>query len=351
MPTLTAALMYEADSQSTALAKSLTAHDAVTQLALINPKTIEPASLSARISRKARVVRSDLFSGVAINQLLNSITTEYLLLLLPAGHITIDQPAIDRLLSFAEHSRGAFIYSDFIDDLGGSLSDHPLIDYQIGSIRDSFDFGGMILISKRAAGAALRNYCPADDQLRWAGLYDLRLKLSIDSTPQRVREQLYTRSPIDLRASGDRQFDYVDPRQRDYQVEMEAVATNHLKRIGAYLEPEFQAIPKSEQSFPVLASVVIPVRNRERTIKDAVTSALSQRAPFGFNVIVVDNHSTDRTTEILDDIAANDMRLIHLIPSRTDLGIGGCWNEAIYSAFCGQYAVQLDSDDIYADER
>jgi glycosyltransferase involved in cell wall biosynthesis len=180
-------------------------------------------------------------------------------------------------------------------------------------------------------------------------LYDLRLKLSTEAAVLRIQEPLYTRVPLDRRATGERQFDYVDPRRRDYQTEMEEVATQHLKRIGAYLEPEFHPLDRSEANFPVRASVIIPVRNRERTIKDAVLSALSQQTSFDFNVLVVDNHSTDATTAILDDIAKSDNRLVHIKPSRTDLGIGGCWNEAVYSRNCGQYAVQLDSDDLYAD--
>jgi hypothetical protein len=241
-------------------------------------------------------------------------------------------------------------YSDFIDEIGDGVSDHPLIDYQIGSLRDTFDFGTMFIVSKRAAAAALRNHGRIDEQLRWAGLYELRLKLSIDSTLVRIPEPIYRRIPTDLRVTGEQQFDYVDPRQREYQVEMERVATEHLKRIGAYLSPSFQPPPQSERDFPVQASIVIPVRNRERTIKDAVNSALSQKTPFGFNVIVVDNHSTDQTTPILKELASQDQRLIHLKPRSEGLGIGGCWNEAIYSTHCGEYVVQLDSDDLYSDE-
>jgi glycosyltransferase involved in cell wall biosynthesis len=196
----------------------------------------------------------------------------------------------------------------------------------------------------------MSNYGRVDEGLRWTGIYDLRLKASIDSSILRIPEPLYTRVPADRRMSGERQFDYVDPRQREYQIEMEDVATQHLKRIGAYLEPVFKPTPRTGDDFPVRASVVIPVRNRERTIRDAVNSALSQQAPFDFNVIVVDNHSSDRTSQILEEIASINARLVHLHPTRTDLGIGGCWNEAIYSAHCGEYAVQLDSDDIYSDE-
>jgi hypothetical protein len=230
------------------------------------------------------------------------------------------------------------------------LSDHPLIDYQTGSIRDSFDFGSVLFISTGAAREALRQHGAIDDRLQWGGLYDLRLKMSVDRRPLRIPEPLYTRVPRDLRKTGDKQFDYVDPRRRDVQIEMEAVATAHLRRINAYLAPEFAPRPSPATTFPVRASVIIPVRNRERTIAEAVRSALAQQTDFAFNVIVVDNHSTDRTTAILAELASQDARLIHLVPARKDLGIGGCWNEAVYSTHCGEYAVQLDSDDLYANE-
>lgn len=350
MPTVTAALIYENDSTSRALTELLAASPAVTRLVLISHQSSAPAGLSPSAQSKARVVRNDFFSGAAINQLLDGATTDYLLLFLPGGPVELGQRAIERSIAVAEDSGAGLVYSDFKEDIGGQLADHPLIDYQLGSIRDCFDFGSMILVSKRAADFAIREYGRADESLKWAGLYDLRLKLSVDSTTLRIQEPLYTRIPSDRRASGERQFDYVDQRQREYQVEMERIATEHLRRIGAYLFPEFLTRPRIEQDFPVRASIVIPVRNRERTIADAVEGALSQQTSFGFNVIVVDNHSTDRTTAILEGIASNNSRLIHLKPARTGLGIGGCWNEAIYSAHCGEYAVQLDSDDLYWDE-
>lgn len=350
MPTLTAALAYQDGHESRALAESLAASPAVTRLLLISHQDIQPANLTTLAQSRTRTVQGDFLSGAAINQLLDENTTDYLLLCLPGEQVEVGQRAIERLIAAAEDSGAGLTYSDFRDDLGGQMTDHLLIDYQVGSIRDSFDFGSMILVSRRAADFAVRNHGRVDERLRWAGLYELRLKLSIDSTTLRIPEPLYTRIPVDRRASGERQFDYVDPRQREYQLEMEQVATEHLKRIGAYLTPEFRTTPRSGQGFPVRASIVIPVRNRERTIRDAVGSALSQQAEFEFNVIVVDNHSTDRTTEMLEEIAARDRRLIHLKPTRNDLGIGGCWNEAIYSTDCGEYAVQLDSDDLYSDE-
>ncbi len=218
---------------------------------------------------------------------------------------------------------------------------HPRIDYQLGSLRDSFDFGPVVAVSVPAARKVWQG-----GEYRYGGLYDLRLRLSEAFPIVRIPEALYASTIADSRSSGEKQFDYVDPKNREYQIEMEQVATSHLQRIGAWLAPGFLPVSRSCDPFPVEASVVIPVRNRERTILEAVESALGQSAGFTFNVLVIDNHSTDRTTEILRGIS--DPRLVHRIPARQDLGIGGCWNEAIASASCGRYAVQLDSDDLYS---
>lgn len=350
MATVNAVIGYNEAFESSELAESLAACSAVTRLSLFVEPDSSPLSLSTLVQSKSNIRHESFLSGAAVNRIVGEKAADYLLFCVPGEKIEPGQRAIERFISTAEASAAGLSYSDFRDNIEGQLTDHPLLDYQSGSIRDSFDFGSMMLISQRAAELAINRHGQVDQNLRWAGLYDLRLKISIDSTVLRIPEVLYTRTPVDRRASGERQFDYVDPRQRDYQIEMEQVATEHLKRIGAYLAPEFRMPPKLNESFPVRASVVIPVRNRERTIRDAVNSALSQRTPFPFNVIVVDNHSTDLTTETLKEIASRDNRLIPIKPARKDLGIGGCWNEAIYSKHCGEYAAQLDSDDLYSDE-
>ena len=347
MPTVTAALVYEGDS-SRSLINALAASSLVSGLILVGES--RDTDGNAITNLETQNVFGDFFSGKVAAQILDSLTSDYLLIVFPGEQIEIGARAVERMVQTADDSGIGLVYADFKDESAGKLTDHPLIDYQLGSLRDNFEFGSMTLISKRAVDQAVAKHGLVDDKLRWAGWYDLRLKLAIDSSVLRIPEPLYTRVPRVQRASGERQFDYVDPRKRDYQIEMEEVVTQYLKRIGAYLTPEFQTRPASDQRFSVRASIVIPVRNRERTIKDAVTSALAQLSSFEFNVIVVDNHSTDRTTEILHEIALIDSRLIHLKPARTDLGIGGCWNEAIYSDHCGEYAVQLDSDDLYADQ-
>lgn len=288
-----------------------------------------------------------LTSGKTLNTILAALSTEYLLFITQAQSLTLNQAALERFLQIAEDTKAGMLYSDFYEVKEGKQSEHPTIDYQLGSIRDNFDFGAMMVFSTSAVRHALKKYGKIEKVER-AGLYDLRLKISVDHEVFHIQEYLYTKTESDTRKSGEKLFDYVDPRNRQVQIEMERVATKHLKNIGAYLKPKFAKVPKSSEQFPVEASVIIPVRNREKTISDAVNSVLSQKPDFTFNVIVVDNHSTDGTTRILQKLSAQDQRVKHIIPERHDLGIGGCWNTAVLSDHCGKYAVQLDSDDLYS---
>lgn len=289
-------------------------------------------------------------AGALINRITGQLSTGYLLFVNQAQEITLGQAALERFTDIALQTGAGLTYSDFYEVKNGERAEHPLVDYQFGSIRDNFDFGALMLFSTVALHEAAKKYgsCP---EVQWAGLYDLRFKVSIDRPVFHIQEFLYTKNETDMRKSGERLFDYVDPRNQTVQKEMEQVATQHLKNIGAYLEPHFQPIPPATTSFPVEASVIIPVRNRVKTVADAVQSALKQKTDFSFNVIVVDNHSTDGTTDLLAKLTQQDGRVKHLIPARHDLGIGGCWNEALLSEHCGKYAVQLDSDDIYSDEQ
>jgi len=293
------------------------------------------------------------FSGAAVNALLESLTTDYLLLLQAGAFVEIPKHALVRMLQIAEESGAGIVYADYVEVSAGRMHARPLTDYQMGSVSEDFDFGPVVLVSHRVARRAVQRCGPIPSDVRWGGFYDLRLKIATVGDIVRVPEGLYLcEAWRTARADPalEEIFRYVDPRNRPAQQEMERVFTAHLRRVGAYLEPTFAPIPPPEGEYPVLASVIIPVRNRERTIADAVRSALSQRASFPYNVIVVDNHSTDRTTEIVRRWASASSRLIHKIPERRDLGIGGCWNEAVFSPECGLIAVQLDSDDLYADE-
>jgi hypothetical protein len=248
----------------------------------------------------------------------------------------------------ARTTGAGMVYSDFNDEGARGVSTHPLIDYQTGSVRDDFDFGAMMLFQVSSVRHALGKYGPISP-VRFAGLYDLRLKVSVDHPLRRIGEPLYSIIEADKSQSGEAIFAYVDPRNRAVQEEMERVFAEHLKNTGAYLSPEhLRNACESTGSFPVEASVIIPVKNRKGTISDAVKSAFSQETDFPFNVIVVDNHSTDGTTGALSGLAGKFPALVHIVPARTDLGIGGCWNEALYAGQCGRYAVQLDSDDLYS---
>ena len=272
---------------------------------------------------------------------------EYVLLSLKHTPVNLGQHALERFLRIATDSNAGMVYADSYIMKDGKIEKHPTIDYQIGSIRDDFDFGQLVLIR-----ASLLHEYVATQQLadyKWAGFYDLRLFISRKSQIFHLNEYLYTQVETDSRKSGERQFDYVNPRNREVQIEMEQAATKHLERIGALVDISKYARPDyKEQDFTYEASVIIPVFNRVKTIRDAVNSALTQKTTFKYNVIVVDNHSTDGTSDTLKTIAAEDKRLIHIVPERTDLGIGGCWNVAIDDARCGRFAVQLDSDDLYS---
>jgi hypothetical protein len=287
-------------------------------------------------------------SGETLNQVLAEARTKNLLFLAEAGKTSLEPRALTKFSEAAESAAAGIVYADFYDEGKAGKTLHPLNDYQLGSVRDEFDFGPAILFSVAAARKALDKYDPVP-AVRAAGLYDLRLKVSIDHAIHRLSEPLSTLSEGSGPAGDEKLFAYVDPRREGVQKEMEAVFTEYLKRIGAYLPPEsFREIPPAPGPYPVEASVVIPVRNREQTVAEAVKSALSQEADFPFNILVVDNHSTDRTTPILSDLAGRHPAVKHIIPARTDLAIGGCWNEALSHGACGRYAVQLDSDDLYA---
>ena len=280
---------------------------------------------------------------------LDAVATPLLLTINTDARVALPPTSIARFGEVLEDSAAPLAYADFREVTADGERACATIDYQIGSVRDSFDFGPVVAWNMAAVRATLRQGGPLADG-DGSALYDLRLRCCTQELPLRIPEPLYTAHALDLRPTGKRQFDYLDPQGERAQREFERVATEHLKRIGAYLEPRFDAPTTPERPFAVRASVIIPVRNRERTIADAVASALRQTADFPFNVIVVDNHSTDATGTVLARLAAEHDRLVVIVPERYDLGIGGCWDHAIQSDAVGRYAVQLDSDDIYAAE-
>ena len=254
--------------------------------------------------------------------------------------------ALDRMLQIAADTGAALLYADHFISKGGEVSQAPVIDYQMGSLRDDFDFGGLLLYRTDALKEAVSRM---DADYLYAGLYDLRLKVSQKGSLEHIGEYLYYEIETDLRSSGEKLFDYVDPKNRSAQVEMEQAVTRHLKDIGGFLEPAFREIDLAEGDFSVEASVVIPCKNRVNTIGDAIRSALSQQTDFPYNVIVVDDNSTDGTVEVIRSFADNP-RLVYIAQDPTWHAIGGNWNAAIHHPRCGRYALQLDSDDVYFDE-
>jgi hypothetical protein len=293
-----------------------------------------------------KIVAGGLRQTATWRTMAEKIHTPYTLLYIQALPLQLGAYAVERFLQVAADTGAGLVYADRYKIKDGARQAYPVIDYQEGSLRDDFDFGSLLLYR---SDALLDAVARMDVDYQSAALYDLRLKVSQKYNLFHLQELLYTESETDSRRSGEKIFDYVDPKNRQVQIEMEQACTHHLKAIGAWLKPEFTDVAFSEENFPVEATVIIPVRNRERTIEDAVRSVLRQEAQFPFNLIVVDNHSTDGTTEILRRIAATDDRVIHLQPTRKDLGIGGCWNTALMHPACGKFAIQLDSDDLYID--
>ena len=301
------------------------------------------------------IVVDRLESSNTVSSIAENTDADYVIICTKATPIRWGLYALERFLRTADDTGAVMVYSDHYSVQEGKLEKHPVIDYQAGSLRDDFDFGSLWLVKAQN----LLDYAAQQDrqEYQFAGLYDLRLYLSRVGEIFHINEFLYTEDELDTRKSGEKQFDYVNPRNREVQIEMEKACTHHLEKVGALVDTNFYRLPDfDEQEFEYEASVIIPVFNREKTIADAVKSALSQKTSFKFNVIVVNNHSTDRTGEILSEIAhemeeRNDKqagRLVQIVPDRNDLGIGGCWNMAINSDHCGKFAVQLDSDDLYS---
>jgi hypothetical protein len=295
------------------------------------------------IENAKTVICKNPFSTEAIKLIAAKSNSSYSLIALQNQGFGVGQFAVERMFQVAENTGSAMVYSDYYEIKSRTQTQHPVIDYQLGSLRDDFNFGPVQLFRSDI----LKSFDGQDFQQ--AGYYSLRLLASRLGELVRIPEFLFTMTETDTRKSGEKQFDYVSGSARTKQIEMEKACTRHLEKIGGFLKPPFKEIDFSKEKFPVEASVIIPVRNRIKTIKDAVESVISQKTKFSFNLIVVDNFSTDGTTELLAEYAKNN-KLIHIIPDRNDLGIGGCWNAGIFSENCGKFAVQLDSDDLYSSE-
>ncbi|MGI5975331.1 MAG: glycosyltransferase family 2 protein [Paludibacter sp.] len=294
------------------------------------------------------VVHADTLHATAtVKAIAEHADAPYSLIYTKTSELSLGYFALERMLQIAENTGAGMVYSDHYRVKNGKKINSPVITYQKGSLRDDFNFGSVLLYKTTALKKAVKDM---DANYQYAGLYDLRLRVSRLAELVHINEYLYTEIEHNEGKLGETMFDYVDPKNRATQIEMEQACTDHLKQIGAYLKPEFKKVDFNQEKFEYEASVIIPVRNRIRTIADAIQSVLTQITDFKFNLIVIDNYSTDGTTEAIDAFKS-DKRLIHIIPDNKDLGIGGCWNVGVHHPKCGKFAVQLDSDDMYSDDQ
>ncbi len=321
--------------------------DGLRQNALVTKIFLLATDANAAAVEGCEVINIDaLNSSATMKKIADATEGDYTLLYTKYNNLVMGYLALERMVRLAEDSKAAMVYADNYQVVEGKKTNAPVIDYQFGSLRDDFNFGSVLFFCTKALKAAAAEI---DAEYTAAGLYDLRLKVSRQGDLVHINEYLYTEIALPVTTEGESHFSYVDPKNRGVQIEMEQACTDHLKKIGGYLEPKFEEINFNQGDFECEASVIIPVRNRVRTIRDAINSVLSQKTDFKFNLIVIDNGSTDGTTEAIDEFK-EDERLIHIIPERDDLGIGGCWNLGVNHPKCGKFAVQLDSDDVYSDE-
>ena len=332
---------YISDEITTMVIKNLRKDKQIKNIIVLHHRNTSP-NITASLLEVDSLDSSDTMKRIAM-----FARSEYILFCQMPCAFSLGQHAISRMEYALKNSQYSMLYSDYYIIKGDKQEKVPTIDYQKGSVRDDFAFGPLLFFR---ASSFKRIVESEPTQYFCSGLYDVRLKLSEEALPFHLDEFLYSVIETKEEKEGERQFDYVDPRNREAQIEKEKVCTEHLKRINAYLKPLFKEISPDEEEFEYEASVIIPVYNRIRTIEDAIQSTLKQVCNFRYNVIIVDNHSTDGTTEVIDKWAQKESRILHLIPERKDLGIGGCWNEAIDCEQCGKFAIQLDSDDVYSDE-
>ena len=328
-------------AQAEKTVQSLQSSDLIKKIYLLTTETTAPPLPGCDILTVSALNSSATMRAVATHS-----DADYTLLYTKYTTLSPGMFAFERMIHIAKDSNAGMVYADHYQVAEGVQKNAPVIDYQPGSLRDDFNFGS-VLLYKASALKEVVSRMKADYQ--FAGLYDLRLKLSQKEALVHINEYLYSEVENDTRKSGEKIFDYVDPKNRGLQIEMEQACTEHLKEIGGYLAPEFKKIEFNAGNFEYEASVIIPVRNRIRTIRDAIRSVLNQKTDFKFNLIIIDNHSTDGTTDAIREFTS-DERLIHIVPERNDLGIGGCWNLGVHHEKCGKFAVQLDSDDVYKDE-
>ncbi len=352
MKKISAIIPFINETQTLKLIKQLKHSDLIGEIFLLCNEKSDIFSPHTELINNGNINKTS-----TLKKLSDVIKSEFILFQIGNSILELNNITIEKFCYEAKNTNCEIVYSDFYEESDNIKIEHPLIDYQIGSIRDDFDFGHLVMINTNAFKKALKN---TQEDFHYAGFYDVRLKISENENSFQenyllknichIKEYLYKAKKIPQKADYEDQFTYVDPQYRLMQIEMEKAATEHLKTIGAFINPPLKEIAFDKTNFDYEASVIIPVKNRVVTIADAVKSALNQKTNFKFNVIVVDNHSTDGTTDILYKISKENRNLIHIIPERKDLLIGGCWEKAVHHPLCGRFSVQLDSDDLYKDE-
>lgn len=309
------------------------------------------ANLQAQsLVNEIHFLKGDMRSTANMRFIASHATTPYTLIYTKYTTLSFVLFALERMEALIEDSGAAMVYADHFNQVGEERSNAPVIDYQMGALRDDFDFGSVLFYRTSSLKEAVNRM---DEEYEYAGLYDLRLKVSQRGALEHINEYLYYDVELDTRKSGEKLFDYVDPKNRGVQIEMEQACTQHLKDIGGYLVPKFKDIDLQGGGFEYEASVVIPCKNRVRTIGTAIRSALSQVVDerYKYNVIVVDDNSDDGTVDIIRDIVSEGHdNLIYIAQDKSWHAIGGNWNVALHHPKCGRFAIQLDSDDTYYDE-
>ena len=342
MLTINCFIPYHSPEIWTNLLNQLEQNEHINKVYLLGDK-IEETSLGKCNHLKT----NSIFNTQTLKTIAEYCDADYSLIINKESDINLGYFSLERFLSVANDCNAAMVYADYYEMSAGVQKPHPLIEYQKGSLRDDFNFGTLLFIDSKALKNTVSGFT---ESYEFAGIYQLRLALSQLGTLAHLPEYLYSITELDTRATGAKLFDYVDPKNRAVQIEMEKVHTAHLKQIGAYLAPIFKEVELENTEFPFEASVIIPVRNRDKTIADAIESVMQQKCNFKFNLIVIDNHSTDNTSKIIQSFSSKYNNIIHIIPTLNDLGIGGCWNVGVHHDKCGKFAVQLDSDDLYKDE-
>lgn len=343
MKTIDAFILYTQQEQAAKTVNEIKQSEYVKNIFLLSPqKGMQPIE-------GCEIIEIDsMQSTQTVLKIAEKASADYTLIYQKSTVLQLGYFALERMIKIAEDTSAGMVYADYYAIADAVKKNNPVISYQKGSLRDDFNFGSLMVYSSVALKEAAEKM--KKESFDFAGLYDLRLKVSQKNDLVHINEYLYSEIDEDTRKSGEKIFDYVDPKNRKVQIEMEQACTQHLKDVGAYLEPKFEPIAFDKDDFEIEASVIIPVRDRIKTVKDAIESVLIQKTDFKFNIIIVDNHSTDGTTEAIAKFAKTDERLIHVIPNRDDLGIGGCWNMGVHHEKCGKFSIQLDSDDVYSDE-